>query len=113
MAVKFDMGADTLGTLVSQTQGQHQDLGSLIKALVIAGQPLEGSFNGPGKAAFDSFKTHTDEITTKLNTALASIIGGQSGMNTAFVHGQQDFVDNAKSVMGGADFSAASFGKSA
>jgi hypothetical protein len=111
--MKFDMGADTLTTLTSQTSGQHQDLGSLIKALVAAAQPLEKSFSGPGKAAFDEFKSHTDQITSNLNTALASIIGGQKGMNTAFTQGQQDFVDNTKKTMGAADFSAASFGKSA
>jgi hypothetical protein len=111
--VKFDMGADTLTTLTGQTSGQHQDLGSLIKALVVAAEPLEKTFSGPGKAAFDEFKSHTDQITTNLNTALASIIGGQKGMNTAFTHGQQDFVDNTKKTMGSADFSAASFGKSA
>lgn len=109
--MKFDMGTDTLSTLIGQTQGQSQDLGTLIRALVVAGEPLEGKFNGAGKQAFDSFKAHTDQITTALNTALASIIGGQGGMNKAFNQGQVDFTQNAKNAMGGADFSAASFGK--
>jgi uncharacterized protein YukE len=110
--MKFDMGADTLSTLVSQTQGQSQDLGSLVKALVAAAEPLEGKFNGPGKTAFDSFKSQTDSVANNLNSALSSIIGGQSGMNTSFNAGQTNFVDNTKSSLGGADFSAASFGRS-
>jgi hypothetical protein len=111
--VKFDMGADTLTTLTSQTSGQHQDLGSLIKALVVAAEPLEKTFSGPGRVAFDGFKAHTDQITASLNSSLASIIGGQKGMNASFNQGQQDFVQNTKTAQGGADFSAASFGKSA
>lgn len=110
--MKFDMGTDTLSTLITRTQGQSQDLGTLIKALVQAAAPLEGKFNGAGKQAFDAFKSHTDQITTNLNTALSSIIGGQSGMNKSFNQGQVDFTHNAKTAMGGADFSAASFGKS-
>lgn len=110
--MKFDMGTDTLSTLITRTQGQSQDLGTLIKALVQAGEPLEGRFNGAGKQAFDAFKAHTDQITADLNGALAAIIGGQSGMNKSFQQGQVDFAQNAKTAMGGADFSAASFGKS-
>ncbi len=109
--MKFDMGADTLSTLVSQTQGQNQDLGSLVKSLAVAAEPLEGKFNGPGKAAFDQFKTQTDAVANSLNSALASILGGQAGMDKSFTQGQTDFSDNAKSAMGSADFNAASFGK--
>ncbi|GAB2476062.1 hypothetical protein [Jatrophihabitans fulvus] len=110
--MKFDMGTNTLTTLVSQTQGQSQDLGSLIQALVVAAQPLENKFNGAGKQAFDAFKSHTDQITRNLNTALSSIIGGQSGMNRSFTEGQSEFSQNARSAMGSANFSAASFGRS-
>lgn len=111
MSVKFDMGSDTLATLTKATSGSHQDLGSLVKALVAAAAPLEGKFNGPGKAAFDQFKTQTDQVANNLNGALASILGGQAGMNQGFTQGQVDFGDNAKSAVGSADFSAASFGK--
>lgn len=110
--MKFDMGTDTLSTLTSQTQGQSQDLGTLIRALVQAAEPLEGKFNGAGKQAFDGFKAHTDQITSQLNAALSSIIGGQGGMNKSFSQGQVDFSQNTRSAMGNADFSAASFGKS-
>jgi hypothetical protein len=104
------MGAETLSTLVKGTQGSHQDLGALVKALVHAAEPLEGKFNGPGKIAFDQFKEHTDQIANNLNSALAAILGGQSGMNTSFIQGQDDFLHNARSAQGGADFSAANFG---
>ncbi len=107
--MQFDMGADTLSVLTKQTQGQNQDLGALVKALVAAAAPLEGKFNGPGKSAFDAFKSHTDQITANLNGALSGIVGGQSGMNTAFTQAQVDFGDNAKSTQGSANFSAAAF----
>lgn len=109
--MKFDMGADTLSTLAKGTQGSNQDLGALVRALVHAATPLEKSFSGPGKIAFDAFKTHTDEVTVKLNSALSSILGGQVGMNTAFNQGQVDFTENAKSGIGSADFDAAGFGR--
>ena len=105
------MGADTLSTLVKQTQGSNQDLGSLVRALVQATEPLEKNFDGPGKVAFDSFKGHTDQVTQSLNSALSSILGGQSGMDQSFTQAQVDFSDNARSAQGSADFSAASFGK--
>ncbi len=98
---------------MTQSQGQSQDLGALVRALVVAAEPLEGKFNGPGKVAFDAFKSQPDQVSTQLNSALNAIIGGQSGMNQSFSAGQSEFADNAKSSMGGADFSAASFGRSA
>lgn len=61
--MKFDMGAQTLSTLRSQSQGSGSELGALIHQLVQAAQPLESKFNGSGKAAFDSFKSRADEIT--------------------------------------------------
>lgn len=106
------MGSDTLTTLVKGTQGSQQDLGALVKALIHAAEPLEGKFNGPGKQAFDQFKAHTDQIANNLDSALAAIIGGQAGMNTSFIQGQDDFLQNSKSAQGGADFSSASFGSS-
>ena len=49
--MKFDMGSSTLSTLSSGTEGSHQDLGSLVLRLVAAAEPLEGKFNGAGRAA--------------------------------------------------------------
>ncbi|MFE6739141.1 hypothetical protein [Streptomyces tubercidicus] len=107
--MKFDMGAQTLSTLRSQSQGSSTELGTLIRQLVQAAQPLEGKFNGAGKAAFDSFKSHADEITASLNSALAAIVGGQSGMESAFSSGDQEQADNARSQMSAANFDAARF----
>jgi uncharacterized protein YukE len=108
--VRFDVGSQTLSTLTRQTQSASGDLGALIKQLIAAAQPLEGKFNGAGKAAFDSFKLRSDEITADLNSSLSAILGGVSGMDTAFVHGETEMADNAKTSLGAANFDAARFG---
>jgi hypothetical protein len=107
--MKFDMGASTLSTLTQQTQGSSDDLGGLIRQLVVAAAPLEGKFNGAGRAAFDSFKSRTDEITAELNMSLGAIIRGQSGMDTSFVTGDIEMSDNARSAEGSASFDSARF----
>jgi uncharacterized protein YukE len=108
--VKFDMGAETLTTLTRQTQGSSDDLGTLIKQLIAAVTPLETTFQGTGRAQFDAFKANADQITADLNSALAAIIGGQSGMNTSFVSGDTEMADNAAGAAGSANFDAARFG---
>jgi uncharacterized protein YukE len=108
--VKFDMGAETLTALTRQTQGSSDDLGTLIKQLIAAVTPLETTFQGAGRAQFDAFKAHADQVTADLNGALAAIIGGQSGMNTSFVSGDTEMADNASSAAGSANFDAARFG---
>jgi uncharacterized protein YukE len=108
--MKFDMGAQTLSTLTQQTQGATEDLGTLIKQLIAAAEPLEGNFNGAGRAAFDSFKANADGITADLNSALGAILGGQSGMNQSFGQGDTEMADNATSAQGSANFDAARFG---
>jgi uncharacterized protein YukE len=107
--MKFDMGAQTLGTLAKRTQGASDDLGGLIRQLVAAAEPLEGKFNGAGRAAFDSFKAHTDQITADLNSSLAQIVGGQSGMDRSFGTGDVEMADNAGSAQGSANFDSARF----
>ncbi|MCI3930342.1 hypothetical protein [Streptomyces sp. AN091965] len=107
--MKFDMGETTLSTLGKQTSGSSDDLGALIRALVSAADPLEGKFNGAGKATFDSFKLRADEITAALNGSLRSILGGQAGMDEAFGTGTQEQSDNARRNMGAANFQAARF----
>ncbi|MGF1432119.1 hypothetical protein [Kitasatospora sp. LaBMicrA B282] len=107
--MKFDMGSQTLSTLIKATQGSSGDLGTLIKQLIAAAQPLEGKFNGAGKAAFDSFKSQSDQITADLDSALNAILGGQSGMNDSFVTGDTEMSDTARSTMGAANFDAARF----
>ncbi|MFE4543020.1 hypothetical protein [Arthrobacter sp. NPDC056727] len=105
----FDMGADTLGNLNKQTDASHQDLGALVRRFVDAVTPLEGRFSGAGKAAFDSFKNRSDLVASELNAALASIVHGQSGMDTAFQQGDLAASDNARRGEGSANFDAARF----
>jgi uncharacterized protein YukE len=108
--MKFDMGSETLGTLQTKTGGSNQELGSLIQQLIQAAAPLEGNFNGAGKAAFDRFKVRGDEITSDLNRALSAILGGIGGMDSSFREGEQDMAANAGSTEGAANFDAARFG---
>jgi hypothetical protein len=108
--MKFDMGSSTLTDLGKSTLGSTEDLGTLIRWLVQAAEPLEGKFNGAGKAAFDSFKAHTDDITNALNGSLGAILGGQGGMDTAFGSGDLEQEDNAHQNMGQSNFDAARFG---
>ena len=108
--MKFDMGSTTLSDLGKSTVGSSADLGTLIQRLIQAAEPLEGKFNGSGKLAFDSFKNRADEITADLNSSLAAILGGQSGMDTAFGTGDVELEDNANQNMGTANFDAARFG---
>jgi uncharacterized protein YukE len=107
--MKFDMGSQVLSTLISNSRGSSDDLGTLIRQLVQAAQPLEGKFNGAGRVAFDSFKARSDEIAANLNGALASILGGQSGMESAFGSGDQEQGENARSTEGAANFDGARF----
>src|SRR6185312_5449340 len=107
--VKFDMGQATLSTLSRSTQGSTDDLGALIRQLIGAAEPLEGNFNGAGRAAFDAFKARADAVTGELNGALGAILQGQGGMESAFGHGDSEFADNAAQAAGAADFDAARF----
>ncbi|GGZ78025.1 hypothetical protein ACFOOM_06000 [Streptomyces echinoruber] len=107
--MKFDMGAQTLSNLVRDTRGSSDDLGSLVRQLVQAAQPLEGKFNGTGRAMFDQFKARADQIASELNSSLSAILGGQSGMDSAFGTGDQEQGDNARQQMAAANFDAARF----
>ncbi|MGW5343775.1 hypothetical protein [Streptomyces sp. HUAS TT3] len=107
--MKFDMGSTVLTNLMSKSRNSSTDLGTLIKLLVNAAQPLEGKFNGQGKVAFDSFKVRADGIAKELNASLAAILGGQSGMEKAFSSGDQEQGQNAKTQMASANFDAARF----
>ncbi len=107
--MKFDMGNQTLSQLTKETDGSHQDLGALVRRLVVAAEPMEQDFNGAGRAAFDQFKVRTDEVSNDLNSALAAIIGGQAGMDQAFQTGDAEAADNASQAMGSANFDGARF----
>ena len=110
--MKFDMGANTLSTLTKKTSTSSDNLGSLVKQLAVAAAPLEGKFNGSARAAFDSFKAHTDEIATDINAALSAVLGGISGMDTAFTQGENEMVEATHSAESSSDFDAARFGTS-
>ncbi|KOV98775.1 hypothetical protein ACWKT3_14165 [Streptomyces violaceus] len=107
--MKFDMGAQTLSSLQRDTRGSTDDLGGLVRQLVAAAQPLEGKFNGSGRVMFDQFKTRADRIASDLNSSLSAILGGQSGMDSAFSSGDQEQGDNARQQMSAANFDAARF----
>jgi hypothetical protein len=107
--MKFDMGAQTLSTLVKGSRGSSDDLGVLIRQLVEAAQPLEGKFNGAGRVAFDRFKLRADGVAKELNGSLAAIVGGQSGMDSAFGSGDQEQGENARRQMAAANFDGARF----
>jgi len=105
----FDMGAQTLSQLTTATSSAHDDLGANVRALAEAAAPLEGRFNGEGRAAFDRFKLDTDQIATELNLALAAVLGGIDGQNVAFVDGEQQMTEETSAAHSGAAFDAARF----
>jgi hypothetical protein len=106
---RWQIGDSTLTTLSQSTGTTGDELSSLIQQLVQAAEPLSGKFDGAGKAAFDSFKLRADGITADLRAGLGSIQEGQTGMNTAFVTGDQTMADDANQSMGSANFDAAKF----
>ena len=109
MSLKFSMQADTLGTLGKKTSSSHEDLGALVKDLFSAADDLHGKFNGAGKAAFNDFKAHTDDIATELNAALASVLQGVQGQDRAFQQGDDQMADDMRSAQSRANFSSARF----
>ncbi|MCY9786889.1 hypothetical protein KIK06_23685 [Nocardiopsis sp. EMB25] len=106
---RWDVGESTLATLSQNTAGSGDELSTLITQLVQAAEPLSGKFDGPGKAAFDSFKSRADAITADLRAGLGSVQEGQSGMNAAFQTGAQTMADDANQNMSAANFDAAKF----
>jgi hypothetical protein len=108
--MKFAMGAQTLSQLTTATSAASDDLGALVRELFVAAEPLQGRFNGAGRAAFDRFKANTDEIADELDAALVAVLGGIDGQNTAFVQGEQQMVDETHAAHSGAGFESARFG---
>ncbi|MCU1445011.1 MAG: hypothetical protein JWP54_669 [Cryobacterium sp.] len=111
--MKFAMGADVLSHLTKKTSTSSDDLGSLVKQLFEAAAPLEGKFNGAGRAAFDRFKTETDGIATELNSALNAVLTGIQGQDLAFAQGDQELADQTSTAQSGSSFDAARFGSRA
>ncbi|QQM67545.1 hypothetical protein [Actinomyces weissii] len=111
--MKFDMGASTLGDLTKQTSSSSDDLGAQVRQLAVAGEPLEGKFNGAGRGEWDRFKSRVDEVATELSSSLASVLSGIVGMDRAFTQGEQEMVDVTRAAASSADFDAARFGSRA
>ena len=106
---RWDMGRETLTTLTQRTHGSTDELRSLIQQLISAAEPLTGKFDGGGKAAFDTFKAHADQISADLGRGLGSVNTGQAGMNKAFNTGDMTMADDTRSLMGAANFDGAKF----
>ncbi len=110
--MKFAMGSDVLSTLTKKTSTSSDDLGALVKQLAAAAEPLQGKFNGAGRAAFDKFKGETDRISADLNGALHAVLTGIGGMDRSFGEGDQQMADETRSTEGSTAFDAARFGSS-
>lgn len=106
------MGSEVLSQLTKKTSTSNDDLGALVKQLARAGEPLEGKFNGAGRAAFDQFKAQSDQISVELNQALAAVLTGISGMDRSFKEGDSDMSDHTRSTEGSVSFDAARFSSS-
>ncbi|TDD85595.1 hypothetical protein E1293_10845 [Actinomadura darangshiensis] len=105
----WDQGTETLFTLARHTGNRGDELAALIKLLITAAEPLSGRFNGSGKAAFDRFKAHSDEITADLKGGLNRVGTGQLGMEQAFAGGDHEMADEATRSMSAAHFDQAKF----
>lgn len=110
MGVKFDMGAGALTQLTKRTSTSSDELASLVKELFDAAQPLEGRFQGAGRAAFDQFKNRVDGISAELKTSLDGVLAGVASQDRAFSEGDSTMADNARSAQAGAQFDSARFG---
>ncbi|MGI5328361.1 hypothetical protein [Actinomadura nitritigenes] len=105
----WDQGAATLVDLTSRTGDRGDELAVLIKRLIAAAEPLSGRFNGAGKAAFDRFKEHSDQITADLEGHLNRVHTAQAGLETAFGGGDHQMADAAARKMAGAVFDNTKF----
>jgi len=105
--MKFAMEADALQVLGRKTSAESDDLAQLVRNLVEAAEPLEGTFNGTAKAAFNSFKARTDEVAATLSNALVGITESIAGQNLAFVTAADEGADAHASAEGAADFAGA------
>ena len=102
--MKFAMGSDVLSTLTKKTSSSNEDLGALVRQLAAAAEPLQGKFNGAGRAAFDKFKGETDRIAVDLNGALSSVLQGIGGMDRSFGEGDLQMADETQAAQGGSAF---------
>lgn len=107
--MKFSMEGETLVRLGQRSQVESDDLGALVRRLGDAAEPLAGTFNGPAKASFNTFKARTDEISVALNNALVGIVGSIAGQNQAFVMAAEEGAAAHEAGQGRADFSGEAF----
>lgn len=110
MGEKFDMSDDALRHLGKKTEHSGDELTMLVRRLGEAAAPLEGRFNGQARAAFDKFKTRTDQVAFELNNALAGVLGGVVGMERAFAEGDDQGAADFSGMQANAAFDAARFG---
>jgi len=108
--MKFAMGAETLSNLTKQTSSSNDDLGAQVLKLARAGDAVQHDFQGAGKAAFLDFHERSNAIAVGLNRALASVLEGIGGMDSAFITGEQQQADETRGLMSSANFDAARFG---
>lgn len=106
MNMSFAMEDTTLVQLGQKTQTESDDLGTLVRRLVAAAEPLQGTFNGQAKGAFNSFKSKTDSIANSLNGALNGIVGSIAGQSKAFVTGAEEGAETHAQKEGSSDFSS-------
>lgn len=108
--MKFAMGASTLSTLTKATSGSSDELASLVKQLFAAAEPLEGRFQGAGRAAFDQFKGRVDEISAELKMSLDGVLAGVQSQDRAFTEGDAAMAEAARSTEAASAFDSARFG---
>jgi hypothetical protein len=101
---RFDIGQGTLTDLRQQTSVVRDDLGSLVKELIRAAEPLEGRFSGSARTAFDAFKARADEISASLGSSLGAILSGQRGLEAAFASGEQQMIDSTQAAQSAAAY---------
>jgi uncharacterized protein YukE len=80
----------------------YGELTHLVRNFALSAQPLVGTFNGQGKAAFNRFKTDTDRIAQDLKVSLASVHQGTQEQDSAFKSGDQEMLaafDSKRSVV--------------
>ena len=110
VVVKFSMGVDTLTVLGRATSGSSDELSVLVRRLFEAAEPLEGRFQGAGRAAFDRFKGRVDGVSVESKASLDGVLAGIGGMNRSFLEGESSMVDSTSSLEAGSSFDAARFG---
>lgn len=112
MSISFDMGAESISRLTTQTSGSSDELVTLVRRLGEADADLQGKINGSGAINYVNFKRRVEACANELSGALNMINQGQSEMDRTMKTGDTELADNAASAEGSANFDAARFGAS-